>query len=75
VSAPAGEDDCSRLACSGEAGETSLLRVSTCPGDYAARAVVKEIEPWLAPSDPHFVGEFQFKFDQRLIGASLGGVS
>jgi hypothetical protein len=28
---------------------------------------VKEISPWLAPSDPHFIQEFQFKqFDQRL---------
>jgi hypothetical protein len=28
---------------------------------------VKEIGPWLAPSDPHFVHEFQFaQFDQRL---------
>lgn len=32
-----------------------------------ARAVFKEIGPWLAPSDPHFVQEFQTKhFDQRL---------
>jgi len=37
------------------------------PGCAPARAVVKEIGPWLAPSDPHFVQEFQFKqFDQRL---------
>jgi hypothetical protein len=36
-------------------------------GRAPARAVVKEIGPWLAPSDPHFVQEFQFKqFDQRL---------
>jgi hypothetical protein len=37
------------------------------PGRATARAVLKEIGPWLAPSDPHFVNEFQFKqFDQRL---------
>jgi hypothetical protein len=37
------------------------------PGRAAARAVFKEIGPWLAPSDPHFVSEFQRKqFDQRL---------
>lgn len=37
------------------------------PGRVPARAVVKEIGPWLAPSDPHFVEEFQFRqFDQRL---------
>jgi hypothetical protein len=37
------------------------------PGRAPARAVFKEIGPWLAPSDPHFVNEFQFKqFDQRL---------
>jgi hypothetical protein len=37
------------------------------PGRAPARAVVREIGPWLAPSDPHFVQEFQFKqFDQRL---------
>jgi hypothetical protein len=36
-------------------------------GRAPARAVLKEIGPWLAPSDPHFVNEFQFKqFDQRL---------
>ena len=36
-------------------------------GREPARAVVKEIGPWLAPSDPHFVEEFQFRqFDQRL---------
>lgn len=32
-----------------------------------ARAVLREIGPWLAPTDPHFVSEFQRKqFDQRL---------
>jgi hypothetical protein len=37
------------------------------PGRAPARAVLKELGPWLAPSDPHFVNEFQFKqFDQRL---------
>jgi hypothetical protein len=37
------------------------------PARAPARAVVKEIGPWLAPSDPHFVQEFQFnQFDQRL---------
>ncbi|SHK05390.1 hypothetical protein SAMN05444159_2290 [Bradyrhizobium lablabi] len=36
-------------------------------GRAPARAVLREIGPWLAPSDPHFVSEFQFKqFDQRL---------
>lgn len=37
------------------------------PSRAPARAVFKEIGPWLTPSDPHFVSEFQFKqFDQRL---------
>jgi hypothetical protein len=37
------------------------------PGRAPSRSVFKEIGPWLAPSDPHFVNEFQFKqFDQRL---------
>jgi len=37
------------------------------PSRAPSRAVFKEIGPWLAPSDPHFVHEFQFKqFDQRL---------
>lgn len=32
-----------------------------------AKAVLKEIGPWLTPSDPHLVGEFQGNgFDQRL---------
>lgn len=36
-------------------------------GRSPARAVLREIGNWLAPSDPHFVQEFQFKqFDQRL---------
>ena len=37
------------------------------PGRAPARAVFQEIGPWLTPSDPHFVHEFQFtQFDQRL---------
>lgn len=37
------------------------------PSRLPARAVVREIGPWLAPSDPHFVRQFQFdQFDQRL---------
>ncbi|NIJ09534.1 hypothetical protein FHS31_003167 [Sphingomonas vulcanisoli] len=37
------------------------------PGRAPARAVFRELGPWLAPSDPHFVKEFQSKqFDQRL---------
>lgn len=37
------------------------------PARAPARAVLKEIGPWLAPSDPHFITEFQLKqFDQRL---------
>lgn len=37
------------------------------PGRHPSREVFKEIGPWLAPSDPDFVSEFQFKqFDQRL---------
>ncbi len=37
------------------------------PGRHPSRSVFKEIAPWLAPTDPHFVSEFQFKhFDQRL---------
>lgn len=36
-------------------------------GRAPARAAVREIGPWLAPSDPHFVQEFQCQhFDQRL---------
>lgn len=36
-------------------------------GRLPARRVIKEISPWLAPSDPHFVKEFQTTaFDQRL---------
>ncbi len=36
-------------------------------GRAPARAVFREIGPWLAPSDPHFVKEFQENaFDQRL---------
>lgn len=37
------------------------------PGRHPSRSVMKEIGPWLAPSDPDFVSEFQFRhFDQRL---------
>jgi hypothetical protein len=37
------------------------------PGRHPGRSVFKEIGPWLAPADPDFVSEFQFKhFDQRL---------
>lgn len=37
------------------------------PARAPACAVLKEVGPWLAPSDPHFVNEFQFtNFDQRL---------
>lgn len=37
------------------------------PARTPARAVFKELGPWLAPTDPHFVHEFQFQqFDQRL---------
>ena len=37
------------------------------PSRAPARAAIREIGPWLAPSDPHFVQQFQFdQFDQRL---------
>jgi hypothetical protein len=37
------------------------------PGRHPSRSVFKEIGLWLAPTDPHFVREFQFsQFDQRL---------
>ena len=37
------------------------------PGRHPSRSVFKEIARWLAPTDPHFVREFQFsQFDQRL---------
>lgn len=37
------------------------------PGRAPARAVLREIGPWLTAADPHFVGEFQkHQFDQRL---------
>ena len=37
------------------------------PARAPARAVFREIGPWLAPTDPHFVKEFQENaFDQRL---------
>lgn len=37
------------------------------PSKAPARAVLREIGPWLAPSDPHFIREFQTNgFDQRI---------
>lgn len=37
------------------------------PGRQPARAVFKELGPWLTATDPHFVQEFQrHQFDQRL---------
>ena len=37
------------------------------PGKEPARAVIRELGPWLAPADPHFISEFQqHQFDQRL---------
>lgn len=37
------------------------------PGRAPARAVLREIGPWLTAADPHFVKEFQrHQFDQRL---------
>jgi hypothetical protein len=37
------------------------------PGRAPARAVLRELGPWLTPSDPHFVKEFQTRhFNQRL---------
>ncbi len=37
------------------------------PGRAPARAVLREIGPWLTATDPHFVKEFQrHQFDQRL---------
>jgi hypothetical protein len=37
------------------------------PRREPARAAIREIGPWLAPSDPNFVRQFQFdQFDQRL---------
>lgn len=37
------------------------------PSHMPARIALKEIGPWLAPSDPHFVKEFQTTaFDQRI---------
>ena len=37
------------------------------PGRAPARAVLREIGPWLTAADPHFVQEFQrHQFDQRL---------
>lgn len=37
------------------------------PNRHPARSVLREIGPWLAPTDPDFVSEFQCRqFDQRL---------
>lgn len=37
------------------------------PGRAPGRAVIREIGPWLMPSDPHLASEFRTKgFDQRL---------
>lgn len=37
------------------------------PGREPARAIVREIGPWLDPRDPHLIREFQqHQFDQRL---------
>ncbi len=45
----------------------SFLVLLETPGRAPSRAVMKEVGPWLAPSDPHFVFEFQTKgFDQRI---------
>jgi len=45
----------------------SFKLVMDAPGRAPSRAVLMQIAPWLAPSDPHFVREFQFtQFDQRL---------
>ncbi len=44
-----------------------FMQLIETPARAPARAVFKEIGPWLAPSDPHFVKEFQqTAFDQRL---------
>ncbi|WP_417686596.1 hypothetical protein [Roseibium sp.] len=44
-----------------------FLELLERPGREPARAVVREIGPWLAPADPHSVQEFQQnQFDQRL---------
>ena len=45
-----------------------FFRILTeAPARHPGRMVFREIGPWLAPTDPHFVSEFQFKqFDQRL---------
>lgn len=46
---------------------TNFKLLRDTPGRAPARAVLRELGPWLAPTDPHFVKEFQSKqFDQRL---------
>lgn len=44
-----------------------FIALRDTPGRAPARAVLKEIGPWLTATDPHFVQEFQrHQFDQRL---------
>lgn len=44
-----------------------FIELSERPAKEPARKVIREIAPWLTPSDPHFVQEFQqHQFDQRL---------
>lgn len=44
-----------------------FLELLDSPGRAPARAVLKEIGPWLTAVDPHFVREFQrHQFDQRI---------
>ncbi len=44
-----------------------FLELVNRPGRLPARAVLREIGPWLTTADPHFVKEFQrHQFDQRL---------
>lgn len=50
-----------------EALHPHFRKLIETPGRHPARCVLKEIGPWLAPTDPHFVSEFQLtQFDQRL---------
>lgn len=44
-----------------------FIALRDTPGREPARAVLREIGPWLTATDPHFVQEFQrHQFDQRL---------
>jgi len=44
-----------------------FLELIDSPSRAPARAVIREIGPWLTATDPHFVKEFQrHQFDQRL---------